>query len=263
MDVYPDIFVGTDGSPAAEQAVLVAAGLARSLDVPLSVVSAWTESGPDAYLRAASLTTGAEAVAREHGVGEVRRLEPGEPGAPADSLIDLTQASGQSLLVIGDRGLDSAGERFGGNTAHQLTHHSPVDLLLAVAGRSPALRRIATTTDGSPTAGRAVYRGVALAQALGVVPHILTVAKSQAEGDAALEIVTDDLDRRGIEVSRQVLVAPGIGQVTHTLVEASADYDLLVIGNRGMSGPSRLLGSVSNRVTHDLSTNLLLVRTVG
>ena len=44
-------------------------------------------------------------------------------------------------------------------------------------------------------------------------------------------------------------------------MEAAREGELLVIGNKGMSGPSRLLGSVSNRVTHDLPTDLLLVNT--
>jgi nucleotide-binding universal stress UspA family protein len=50
--------------------------------------------------------------------------------------------------------------------------------------------------------------------------------------------------------------------VARTIVEVGDDYDLLVIGNRGMSGPSRLMGSVSNRIAHNLSTNLLLALTV-
>ena len=34
--------------------------------------------------------------------------------------------------------------------------------------------------------------------------------------------------------------------VSDTLIDAAADFDLLVLGNKGMSGPSRLLGSVPN-----------------
>ncbi len=49
--------------------------------------------------------------------------------------------------------------------------------------------------------------------------------------------------------------------VTHTLIEAARGFDLVVIGNKGMSGPSRLLGSVSNRVTHEVPTDILLVNT--
>ncbi len=49
--------------------------------------------------------------------------------------------------------------------------------------------------------------------------------------------------------------------VTDTLIEAAADFDMLVLGNKGMSGPSRLLGSVANSVTHHLPTDLLLVNT--
>lgn len=262
MTVYSEIFAATDGSPAAQEAVRVAGVLAGALDVPLSLVNAWTESGPDAYLGATELTTAAEGLARSYGAATVRRLEPGASGPPGDVLIDLADASPESLLIIGDRGFDSDGERLGGNTAHQVTHHGQVDLLMVVEGGGTNIARIATTTDGSTTATRGVYRGVDLARALGVVPDILTVAKSQEEGEAALSGVVEDLDRRGIPTRPQVLVASGRGSVAATLLEAGAGYDLMVIGNRGMSGPSRMLGSVSHRVTHRAATNLLLVRTV-
>jgi nucleotide-binding universal stress UspA family protein len=262
MEPYAEVVVGTDGGPEATQAVRVAAHLAVALEVPLTVVSAWIESGPDAYVTASEVTAGAEEVARAAGASDVSRQEPGSTGTPADALIALAEAKPESLLVVGDRGLDSAGERFGGNTAHQLAHHSPVDLLVVVADRQPTIKRIATTTDGSTTATRGVYRGVALAQALGVVPHILTVAKTPEEGQRALTVVMDDLTRRGIEVGTKVILASGRAQIAAALVDAGDDYDLLVIGNRGMSGPSRLLGAVSNRITHGVATHLLLVRTV-
>jgi nucleotide-binding universal stress UspA family protein len=261
VDAYPEIVVGTDGSDAGTQAVRLAAGVAGALAAPLSVVSAWTGSGPDAYLGASTVTEAAETVARSLGVAEVRRMEPGASGAPADALIDIVRERLECLLVVGDRGVDSDGERFGGNTAHQLAHHSPVDLLLAVAGRAAELRRIATTTDGSSTANRGVYKGVALARALGVVPDIVTVARTDEEGAAALDSVVDDLTRRGIEFRSRVVHA-GLGQVARTIVEVGDEYDLLVIGNRGLSGPSRLMGSVSNRIAHNLSTNLLIALTV-
>lgn len=262
MDVYSEVIAGTDGSEAADQAVRTAASIAAALDVELAIVSAWTESGPDAYLAASTLTQTAEVVAREAGATQVRRLEPASSGAAVDQLMTLVEASAESLLVVGDRGVSARGDRFGGNTAHQLTHHSPVDVLIAVAGRSPELRRIATTTDGSTTATRGVYKGIALARALGVVPDVLTVARSEDEGRAAVASVAEDLERRGIEHGVQVFAASGVAETARTLIEAAGDYDLLVIGNRGMSGPARLLGSVSNRISHELTTNLLVVRTV-
>ena len=40
------------------------------------------------------------------------------------------------------------------------------------------------------------------------------------------------------------------------------DYDLLVVGNKGMTGASRFfLGSVPNKVSHHINRSLLIVRT--
>jgi nucleotide-binding universal stress UspA family protein len=39
-------------------------------------------------------------------------------------------------------------------------------------------------------------------------------------------------------------------------------YDLLVMGNKGMTGVSRfLMGSVPNKVSHHAASNILIVRT--
>lgn len=258
---YAQIIVGTDGSDGATHAVGVAAGLAAGFEVPLLIVSAWTESGGEAYLAASEITKTAAAVAERAGAGEIQRLEPGAVGTPADSLISVADGYPEALLVVGGLGLDNAKERFGGNVAHQLTHHSPVDLLVTRAGGTDQLRSVTVSTDGSASATRAVYRGVAVAKALGAVPKLITVARDQAEGDLVMAAIVDDLTKRGEDVETEVLIG-GKGQVAKLLIGACDSTDLMVIGNRGMSGPSRLLGSVSNRITHEFSTSLLLVRTV-
>jgi nucleotide-binding universal stress UspA family protein len=51
------------------------------------------------------------------------------------------------------------------------------------------------------------------------------------------------------------------GDAVDGMRDAASDLDLLVLGNKGMSGPSRLLGSVANRITHRVPTDLLLVNT--
>ena len=94
-----------------------------------------------------------------------------------------------------------------------------------------------------------------MAQALDATSVLLTVAPSLDKGDRALDASADLV---GVTDERRVVVSK---DVAAALTNAASDYDLLVIGNKGMSGPSRLLGSVSNSVTHDLPTDLLLVNT--
>lgn len=274
-DSYSEVIVGTDGSETAERAVRAAAMVASELDVPLIVATSWyrdmpdepvpselaeypseTPGGMEAGWAEQTVSDGA-AIARTSGVPEVRTSTP--QGAPADALIQLAGDHPGALLVVGTVGLGSRTERFLGNVPHQVTHHSPTDVLLV---RTPEhevrpYRDVALATDGSDTAARAVTAGVALARAIGADATLVTVASDEATGGEVLDDVAATVDGTGA-LDHRVLVGR---RVTDTLADAADDYDLLVIGNKGMSGPSRLLGSVANAITHQVPTDLLLVNT--
>ena len=55
------------------------------------------------------------------------------------------------------------------------------------------------------------------------------------------------------------------GEPSAALIEAcrAGDYDLMVLGNRGMTGVTRFLrlGSVPNKVSHHLPCSVLIVKT--
>jgi nucleotide-binding universal stress UspA family protein len=271
---YEQVLVGTDGSTTANRAVTAASRIAAALSVPLVIATAWNRHQPDppapseeaSYPAgggaagaeaqwATSTTTDAAGIARREGVSEIRQVQP--IGGPAESLLKLAEEYPDALLVVGTYGLTRRAERLVGNVPHSLTHHSPVDLLLTTAGEDPAWTTAAIATDGSPTAARAVERGLAFVEPLGAEPTIIAVARDQERGEAVLDRVADDVP--GVQAAKRH-VAVG-GDVAQTLGEATASFDLLVLGNKGMSGPSRLLGSVANRVTHHVPTDLLLVNT--
>ena len=123
-----------------------------------------------------------------------------------------------------------------------------------------AYGRILVGTDGSDTAGKAVERAAALAEATGAT---LTIASA---GDAAYaEKVLDEAVARcrgGASVDTKVLSGD---PATALIDEAEANgYDLLVVGNKGMTGATRFfLGSVPNKVSHHAPTGLLIVHTTG
>ncbi len=260
---YGQVVVGTDGSKTAVRAVASASRIAASLSASLTLVSAWkrdlddppppsqesrypggTAAGAEARAAADASTEGA-GIARGLGVTDVRQAQP--IGSPADQLVEVADRHPDSLLVVG-------------NVPHQLTHHSPVDLLLvrrATEHDEAGWSTVGIATDGSSTAGRAVTRGLALARELGATPVLLTVARDQARGDKLLDKVAQG-HPDAANAERRVLVS---GDIPGALLDVSDDLDLLVIGNKGMSGPSRLLGSVSNRVTHRAASDLLLVNT--
>jgi nucleotide-binding universal stress UspA family protein len=115
-------------------------------------------------------------------------------------------------------------------------------------------------TDGSATAARAIDRAVDVAKAAAAP---LTIA-SVGPPEVATEIVAREAARHaasGVTIETEVLS----GEPTSALVQFArrGGFDLLVMGNRGMTGVARVsrLGSVPSKVMHRLPCNLLVVRT--
>jgi nucleotide-binding universal stress UspA family protein len=119
-------------------------------------------------------------------------------------------------------------------------------------------RSILVGSDGSKTAAKAVDRAVELAKATGAELTILTAGR----GEAGEEVAAAEAARHA-----------DAGVVIHTAssdadpVSAFLDqcetggHDLIVMGNKGMTGARRLLGSVPNKVSHHLPCSFLIVRT--
>lgn len=267
---YTEVLVGTDGSPTAQCAVHAAGALGRALEVPVTVATGWYRDRVDDFEQletsgtsesagarnsawATDVVVDAGASLRSAGTQEVRTATP--EGGPAEVLLQLGEQRPGSLVVVGTVGLDRTSERLLGNIPHQLTHHAQSDLLLVArrdCDETIQWGSVALATDGSSTAAVAVEHGLALAANLGAKTTLLTVTRSEERGQRVLEAAGAVTDDQRVVVSRDL---------TAGLIDAAGDYDLLVLGNKGMSGPSRLLGSVANSVTHDLPTDLLLVNT--
>jgi nucleotide-binding universal stress UspA family protein len=148
-------------------------------------------------------------------------------------------------------------------------------------------RTIIVGTDGSEGAARAVREAADVAAAMeGAVLHIVSVQKPMAttalasaeavvaapvaaeidwEGDARVRL-DDLLARAGEEIRRR-----GIKVETHARFGAPAEVlcdmaahlnaDLIVVGNRGMQGSRRFLGSVPNTISHHAPCSVLIVET--
>jgi nucleotide-binding universal stress UspA family protein len=120
-------------------------------------------------------------------------------------------------------------------------------------------KRILVGTDGSTTAAKAVDRAVELAKISGASLTILTAGI----GEQAKEIVDKEAARHadaGVKIETRV----DERDASTALVEVAddGDYDLLVVGNKGMTGASRFfLGSVPNKVSHHVQRSMLIVRT--
>ncbi|MFD3745570.1 universal stress protein [Nocardia sp. NPDC058633] len=259
MGCYQHIIVGTNGSESAQTAVAVAGEFAVRLGIPVTVVSVWKDAGRKTATDvewAAQATAAAAETLTAAGVFEVSRIEV--DGTAGAILLAIAEQRPDALLVIGGGSLGSSKARLLGSTANHVSHHSQTDVVFT----SKVPKRwttIGLTTDGSASSLAAVRRGYDVALALGARPFLVTSAKTDDDGIDTLAEVEGQLAVEDPELfGRDILTGVPAAEA---ICNSAWKYDLVVIGNRGMSGPARLLGSVANKVTHDIDTNLLLVNT--
>lgn len=253
---YDRIMVGTDGSDTAQRAEEAAARLAKACEAQLYVVSAFEKSAD-----VADVLGRAERRAREHGLTEVRTEM--QRGKAADVLVEMSDQQDVDLLVLGDRGM-SGGRRFiMGSVAGSVAEQGRTDILIVrtTAGRPPErpwgeYRNVLIGTDGSSTADRATRRGLELARRIGAAVTLLYVGFPDT-GDAILRETAERLDAGEVRaISRP-------GNPAEVLIGAaeSEDADLLVVGNKGMGSGRFRLGSVPDKVAHNASKDVLVVKT--
>jgi nucleotide-binding universal stress UspA family protein len=143
--------------------------------------------------------------------------------------------------------------------------------------------RIVVGTDGSDTATDAVRQAVELAKLssaqLSIVSAYEPVSKRRIEeeqqgapADVQHEIGPREDVNRILDSAAAIAKQEGIAVHTHPLEGNPADAilnvaeetgaDLIVVGNKGMTGARRfLLGSVPNNVSHHAPCSVIIVRT--
>ena len=120
--------------------------------------------------------------------------------------------------------------------------------------------RILVATDGSSTATAAVDRAVEVARATGATLTVFCAAPL-ATAEAVVEAERVRLADAGVTVETAVAEGDAATAIVETAEQGA--FDLVVVGNKGMTGARRLftLGSVPNKVSHSLATSLLVVKT--
>lgn len=120
--------------------------------------------------------------------------------------------------------------------------------------------RILVGTDGSSTAAKAVARAVQVAGSHHAALTIFTAATSE-RGERVVEAERAKHADSGVVIDTKVVDTDAVSGLITEAQQGS--YDLLVMGNKGMTGVTRFfkLGSVPNKVTHNLPCSLLIVKT--
>jgi nucleotide-binding universal stress UspA family protein len=138
-------------------------------------------------------------------------------------------------------------------------------------------------TDGSETAGEAVRQATELAKQLGAKVHLVSAYEPIPEGRLReerqqvpddmqwmvnpREDVSETLDKAahgfeevGVEVETHAREGDPADAILDVAEEEKAD--LIVVGNKGMTGAKRfLLGSVPNKVSHHAPCSVMIIRT--
>jgi nucleotide-binding universal stress UspA family protein len=144
-------------------------------------------------------------------------------------------------------------------------------------------KSIVVGTDGSDTATQAVRQAVDLARSIGATLELVSAYEPvsaqrlreerretpedlqwainpREDVDATLEVAAGLARGAGVNVN----VYPRQGDPADAILDVAEEQeaDLVVVGNKGMTGAKRfLLGSVPNKVSHHAPCSVLIIRT--
>jgi nucleotide-binding universal stress UspA family protein len=142
---------------------------------------------------------------------------------------------------------------------------------------------IVVGTDGSETAGEAVRGAIELAKAIGATIELVCayepvsgqrlreesrqapedlqwMVNPREDVDATLRDAAERIAAAGVQVNTYAREGDPADAILDVAEERGAD--LIVVGNKGMTGAKRfLLGSVPNKVSHHAPCSVLIIRT--
>jgi nucleotide-binding universal stress UspA family protein len=143
--------------------------------------------------------------------------------------------------------------------------------------------RIVVGTDGSETARQAVREATELAKRMGASLDVVSafepvpqsrlreerleapsdiehMVQPHEDVDAMLAEAAEEIAKEGVQVRTFARQGEAADAILDVAEEQNAD--LIVVGNKGMTGAKRfLLGSVPNKVSHHAPCSVLIVRT--
>jgi len=142
---------------------------------------------------------------------------------------------------------------------------------------------IVVGTDGSETAGEAVREAIELAKAVGGSVELVSafepvpnqrlreesrqapedlqwMVNPREDVEATLRAAAERVQEAGVPVNTYAREGDPADAILDVAEERGAD--LIVVGNKGMTGAKRfLLGSVPNKVSHHAPCSVLIIRT--
>jgi nucleotide-binding universal stress UspA family protein len=248
MHIFDRIVCGIDGTPESLYAVKQANRMQPSQGSVLLVAVTNLAKAAHAGMAARHAADLLQADA-EQAMAEAKEVVPAEgkivDGDPATVL--LSEAQRATLLALGSHGRRRAAGMLLGTVAARMLHEAPCPVLIARPARDPDTwpQAVVVGVDGSAESELAVAVGRSVASSCRAELRIVSATGDQVDHDAARRIAPELAERDGRALA--------------VLITESETADLLVVGSRGLQG-LKSLGSVSERIAHQASCSVLVVR---
>ena len=248
LHILERIVCGVDGTAESLYAVRQASRLQQSEGSLLLVAAVSFAKAAHAGM-AATHAAGLLQHDAEQALAEAKELVSAEgmivDGDPATVL--LGEAERATLLALGSHGRRRAVGMLLGTVAARMLHEAPCSVLIARPARDPDTwpRAIVAGVDGSSESELAVAAARSLASSSGAALRIVSATTDEVDRESA-RTVAPELEERE-------------GRAIEVLTTESETADLIVVGSRGLQG-LKSLGSVSERIAHQASCSVLVVR---
>jgi nucleotide-binding universal stress UspA family protein len=282
------VVAGFDGSPSAEDGLVLARACRRVLDAPLVVATVHPAPAPigsgrvdaewtaDRHHQAESILDAARRLLADDDRVEYRVVAS---SSAAHGLHDLAEELNASVIVVGSSTEAAQHRLFAGSTAHRLLSGSPSPVGVAPAGLRHrdlgALSRIAVAYIDTPDGHAALELAVRVATRAGASLELYSVLADKAE--VVMPVIGVDAEHAFAATAQESfqraldLAVAGIppevpatgriltGNVVHVLSELEG-VDVLFCGSRGY-GPARqvLLGGVSSQLVRRARSPVIVV----
>jgi nucleotide-binding universal stress UspA family protein len=290
------ILVPLDGSRFAEQALPLAAAIARASRgrLHLAMVHEKLPALSRAALLGADLIEArhredeeeylsrhAERIEADHGAApDLSLLE----GAPATAIASLATRRKVDLIVMATHGLGGLDRAWIGSVADAVIRRARMPTLLVRPAARPRTLKIGSVLvalDGSAAAESALHHAAELCKVMGAACHVVRVVEPPTRRITSRIPDTAELVRRSTESAQQeasqyleelrettsdlppgttteVITAPGAARAIINAAQAHG-ADVIAVGSRGRGGAARMvLGSVADKVVRGAATRVLV-----
>jgi nucleotide-binding universal stress UspA family protein len=249
--LFDRILCGVDGTPASLVAVRQALRLqgehGHVLLLAIANLAQAAHAGMAAPHAAELMQHEAEAA-----LAEAQAIAPSASaklldGDPVAVMLGQVETERATLIAVGSHGRRRAAGLLLGSVAARMLRDATCSVLVARPARNAEAwpRTVVAGVDGSLESAAAFTVARSLAARFGGSVRAVASAKDQLDRDAA-RAIAPGLEEHG---------EPAVG----VLVAAAEPADLIVVGSRGLQG-LKALGSVSERIAHQASCSVLVVR---